>query len=134
MAETAETAHTSFYFLPKQPSNISPPREETEHNSSQQVRDDPPDGVFPWLASWFGRRRGYRSVGSHMRKVPCKIEPKVSMIALATTISNLPTNHPSLSLHFPKGLFCERKNVLSVDEYVCHIVFHFCSYHCVCRS
>ena len=77
MAET-ETAPTSFYFLPKQPSNKAERKEETEPatSSSQHVHDDS-DGTFSWLKSWFGGRRGYRSIDSKIRKVPTKVEPKV---------------------------------------------------------
>lgn len=106
----AETAPTSFYFLPKHP---SPGRENREQESiSQEVRDAEPDGAFSWLTSWFGGRRGYRSIESKMRKVPTKVEPKVGQKA---KLNWLPYTVPLTTLLLPtlflptlfQGLFRE---------------------------
>ena len=109
----AETAPTSFYFLPKHP---FPGRENREQESiSQEVRDAEPDGAFSWLTSWFGGRRGYRSIESKMRKVPTKVEPKVCQEAKLHLLSFLSNNHltsnPFPSNPFPR--FFSRTNVHS---------------------
>ena len=101
----AETAPTSFYFLPKQPPSNSPRREEREQDSSSQQAVHEPDGAFSWLTSWLGGRRGYRSIESKMRKVPTKVEPKVCQEA---TLHGFPI--PLISLLFLTlflGLFRE---------------------------
>ena len=78
------TEPKNFYFLQQQSPGktraggggvVDP--SETSALSPSGAASPPASGPLSWLSGLFGRRAGYQSIDSKLRKVPTKVEPKV---------------------------------------------------------